>query len=54
MSRSDYIELLTLLSALESWGFSAKTNIPEYLHDRLADQMFKLTKQILGENEESK
>jgi hypothetical protein len=39
MNRQQAIELLMLLSALESWSFSAQAPIPDYLHERLADQI---------------
>ena len=42
MNKQQAIELLMLLSALESWSFSAQAPIPDYLHERLADQIEKL------------
>lgn len=47
MSKQDHIELLMLLSALESWCFSAQTPIPDYLHENLSDKVDMLKKQIL-------
>lgn len=35
MDKQKAIELLMLLSALESWSFSSNTPLPDYLHERL-------------------
>lgn len=50
MDKAKALELITLLSALESWAFSLNTPLPEYLHDRLADNVDDLAKIILGDN----
>jgi hypothetical protein len=47
MSKEDAIKLIKLLSALESWSFSAKTDLPDYLHEDLSIAMEKLEKIIL-------
>jgi hypothetical protein len=47
MERSDKLDILELLSALESWGFSTKSTFPDYLHERISDIMEKLRKEIL-------
>lgn len=47
MSKQDCLELLMLLSALESWSFSAQAPIPDYLHQELSDKVDMLKKQIL-------
>jgi hypothetical protein len=47
VSKQDYIELLMLLSALESWSFSAQIPIPDYLHENLSDKVDLIKKQIL-------
>ena len=47
MSKEDAIKLIKLLSALESWSFSAKTDIPEYLHEDLSLALDKLEKIVL-------
>lgn len=47
MSKQDSIELLMLLWALESWSFSVKEPIPDYLHQNLSDKVDMLKKQIL-------
>ena len=48
MTKPEALELLMLLSALESWSFSAKTNLPDYLHDRLTASVAALTADVLG------
>ena len=47
MSKQDAIKLIKLLSALESWSFSAKADLPDYLHEDLSIAMEKLEKIIL-------
>ena len=47
MTREQSLELLKLLSALESWSFADKHHLPDYLYEKLADSMEILTKEIL-------
>ena len=47
MTKEDAIKLIKLLSALESWSFSAKTDLPDYLHEDLSIAMEKLEKIVL-------
>ncbi len=47
MTREHLLEILMLLSALESWGFSNKQTLPDYLHDRLSEAMEVLSKEVL-------
>ena len=49
MNKEQAIDLLMLLSALESWSFVAKADFPDYLHDLLREHVEKLRKQALGE-----
>jgi hypothetical protein len=35
MSKEDALKIIKLLSALESWSFSTKTDLPDYLHEAL-------------------
>lgn len=42
MTRTDAIDLLTLLSALESWALCNTAPLPDYLHDRMVAQIEKL------------
>ena len=47
MQKKDALVLLELLSALESWSFSAKTPIPDYLFEKLDNNIQKLRTVIL-------
>ena len=47
MDRERILDLLMLLSALESWAFSQKTMIPDYLHERLCTQVETLSSLLL-------
>lgn len=46
-TKEQSLELLKLLSALESWAFSVKTGLPDYLHERLCDAIGQLTEEVL-------
>ena len=35
MTTQELLQILRLLSALESWGFSCGKQIPEYLHEQV-------------------
>jgi hypothetical protein len=48
MTREQTLDLLMLLSALESWSFSTGKLIPDYLHDRLAATVELLSGEILN------
>jgi len=47
MTKQQALDILLLLSALESWGFSNKQMFPDYLHERLANTMALLEKEVL-------
>jgi len=47
MSKEDAIKLIKLLSAMESWAFSTKTPLPDYLHEDLCIAVEKLEKIVL-------
>lgn len=47
MTKQQALDILLLLSALESWGFSNNQMFPDYLHERLADTMMLLEKEVL-------
>lgn len=51
MSKEQALEILTLLAALESWSFSLKEPLPDYLHERLADSIDGLAKIVLGDSQ---
>ena len=47
MTKEDAIKLIKLLSAMESWAFSTKTPLPDYLHEDLSLALEKLEKIVL-------
>ena len=49
MDKKDLLALMRLLSALESWSFSAKCALPDYLHDDLSRMVTLLEGEILKE-----
>lgn len=52
MTKEEALQAIKLLSALESWSFSTKTELPEYLHEDLCLAVEKLEKIVLKENHE--
>ena len=47
MTKQDYIEIIKLLSALESWSFAEKHRLPDYLLENIASFMEKLEAEVL-------
>lgn len=47
MTKQEYLELLMLLSAMESWTFSVKECLPDYLHERLSNAIESLSNEVL-------
>lgn len=47
MTKPQLLELLKLLSALESWSFADKHRLPDYLMERLDKEIEVLTQEIL-------
>lgn len=47
MNKQEMLELIKLLSAIESWSFSAGTRLPDYLFEKLDDTINKLTDEVL-------
>jgi hypothetical protein len=47
MPKEQMIELIKLLSALESWSFSAGQRMPDYLLEKLDKSMAELTQEVL-------
>ena len=47
MTKAEALNLIKLLSALESWAFSTKTLLPDYLHDDLCVALKKLEAIVL-------
>ena len=50
MSKPDLLELLKLLSALESWAHSTGSKFPDFLYERLGDSLDKLTQEVLKDD----
>jgi hypothetical protein len=47
MSKEEALKIIKLLSALESWGFSIKERLPDYLHEDLCSAVEVLDKIVL-------
>ena len=47
MTKEQILEVIKLLSALESWGFANGQRLPDYLHDRLIDSVDVLSAEVL-------
>lgn len=48
MTKPEAIDLLMLLSALESWSFAAEHRLPEMLATRLDNAVEALRAEVLG------
>jgi len=47
MTKEQMLNIIKLLSALESWGFSTKSPIPEFLFDQIQIAVENLSKEVL-------
>lgn len=47
MNKEELLQIIKLLSALESWSFSSKTPIPDYLLDKIDTTMERLEDEVL-------
>ena len=47
MTKEQALEIIKLLSALESWGFAQGKTLPDYLHERLCAVIDALTVEVL-------
>jgi hypothetical protein len=47
MTKPELLDLLQLLSALESWGFSTERPLPDYLADRVCDAVEILRREVM-------
>jgi hypothetical protein len=47
MNKEQALELLKLLSALESWSFANGQRLPDYLHERMCNAIETLTMEVL-------
>ena len=50
MTKSDALDLLMLLSALESWMFSVDKRPPDYLIERIDTAVELLKKEVLSDD----
>ena len=46
MTRVEALEIIKLLSALESWSFSLKERLPDYLLEKIATSIEVLEKEV--------
>lgn len=51
MTKQQTLELLMLLSALESWSFSVGARMPDYLHEKIADAIENLTNNLIEDKD---
>ena len=47
MTRVEALEIIKLLSALESWSFSVRERLPDYLLEKIATSIEVLEKEVL-------
>jgi hypothetical protein len=47
MTKEEALRLIKLLSAMESWAFSTKSTLPDYLHEDLSLAVERLEKIVL-------
>ena len=47
MNTQELLQLMRLLAALESWAFSQKEMLPDYLHDDLCKAVNVIEREIL-------
>jgi hypothetical protein len=52
VTKAQALGLLNLLSALESWSFSLKERLPDYLHEDIQSNMEILEKIVLSEKKD--
>ena len=48
MNKPQMLEVIKLLSALESWSFSAAKPMPDYLFDRMDNLIVELSERLLN------
>jgi hypothetical protein len=47
MTKEEALKTMMLLSALESWAFSTKTLLPDYIHEEMQRMLDVLSKIVL-------
>lgn len=48
ITKAKYLDIIRLLSALESWSFSTKSTLPDYLLEDLQAAVDLLSKEVLN------
>ena len=48
MTKEEALQAIKLLSAMESWAFSLRERMPDYLHEDLCRSMAVLENIVLG------
>ena len=49
LKKQQALEILMVFSALESWSFSTGKNLPDYLHERLAELIDDLSAIVVAD-----
>jgi len=47
MTKEQILQLIKLLSAVESWSYADKHRMPDYLYDRIDEAMKVLEQEVL-------
>jgi hypothetical protein len=53
MQKQELLDIIKLLSALESWAFANKALLPDYLHEDLHRCMGVVQEELLGKGDVS-
>jgi hypothetical protein len=53
MTKDQALDLLLLLSSLETWSFQTSVSIPDHLHEALGENVGLLRDIVLPKNEEA-
>ena len=49
MTKEQCLDIIKLLSALESWSFASKgERLPDYLYEQISTAVENLTREVLG------
>ncbi len=48
MTKEQALEIIKLLSAVESWSFAEKHRMPDYLYEKINDAMQVLENEVLN------
>lgn len=47
MTKEQYLQIIKLLSAVESWSYADKHRMPDYLYERIDEAMTLLEQEVL-------